>query len=83
MAIMTTGQRRIAPRAPHVTTRRVRDDLWRVTSTTGIALGYIARLDGPAGPSYEARRLVPGGTALLAIGGGWSVDDALACFTGP
>lgn len=83
MAIMTPRARRAAPTAPHVSTRRVRDDLWRVSSTTGIALGYVARLEGPAGPSFEARRLVPGSTALLPIGGGWSVEDALACFTGP
>ena len=80
MAIMTSTQRGTAPRAPHVATRRVRDDLWRVSSASGLTLGYIARVDGSV---YEARRLLPGGTTLLPIGRGWAVDDALACFTGP
>lgn len=83
MAIMTSAQRRVAPTAPHVVTRRVRDDLWRVMSATGVAVGYIARVDGPSGRAFEARRLLPGGTALLPIGTGWALEDALACFTGP
>ncbi|WP_306232229.1 hypothetical protein [Agrococcus beijingensis] len=83
MAIMSTAQRRTAPQAAHVATRRVRDDLWRVVSASGLALGYIARVDGPAGSRFEARRLLPGGTAMLPIGSGWALDDALACFTGP
>lgn len=83
MAIMSSTQRRTAPRATGVETRRVRDDLWRVVSASGLALGYIARVDGPRGPAFEARRLLPGGTAMMPIGGGWSLADALACFTGP
>lgn len=88
MAIMTTAQRQRAPRAVHVTTRRVRDDLWRVSSASGLALGYISKADpsltgAAAAPSYEARRLLPGGTTMLPIGGGWALEDALACFTGP
>lgn len=83
MVIMTTRQRRTAPTAPHVSTRRVRDDLWRVSSASGLALGYIARLEGPAGERFEARRLLPGGTVMLPIGSGWAIEDALACFTGP
>ncbi|MDR7234439.1 hypothetical protein D8Y24_10000 [Agrococcus lahaulensis] len=83
MAIMSSTQRGTAPRAAHVATRRVRDDLWRVVSASGLALGYIARVDGPGGPAFESRRLLPGGTTLLPIGRGWSLDDALACFTGP
>ena len=83
MAIMSTAQRRTAPHAPHVATKRVRDDLWRVVSASGLALGYIARADGAHGPAFEARRLVPGSTAMLPIGQCWSLDDALACFTGP
>jgi hypothetical protein len=80
MAIMTSTQRSRAPHAVHVATRRVRDDLWRVSSASGLALGYIARVDGAA---YEARRLLPGGTTMLPIGRGWALEDALACFTGP
>jgi hypothetical protein len=84
MAIMTGTQRRTAPKAPHVATRRVRDDLWRVTSASGLALGYIVKIDGGrAGAAFEARRLLPGGTTLLPIGTGWALEDALACFTGP
>ena len=83
MAIMSSAQRRTAPQAPHVATRRVRDDLWRVVSASGLTLGYIALVEGAAGRSFEARRLLPGGTALLPVGAGWSLDDALACFTGP
>lgn len=83
MAIMTSAQRAVAPTAPHVATRRVRDDLWRVTSATGLTLGYIARVDDRAQRPFEARRLLPGGTSLLPIGTGWALDDALACFTGP
>ena len=83
MAIMTSAQRRLAPTAPHVATRRVRDDLWRVTSATGLTLGYIALVDDRSGRAFEARRLLPGGTTLLPIGSGWALDDALACFTGP
>jgi hypothetical protein len=83
MAIMSSTQRRSAPNAPGVATRRVRDDLWRVVSASGLALGYIARVDGPTGPRFEARRLLPGGTAMVPIGGGWAIADALACFTGP
>ncbi|MCH1882914.1 hypothetical protein [Agrococcus sp. ARC_14] len=83
MAIMTSTQRGTAPGAPHVATRRVRDDLWRVTSASGLALGYITLIDGPAGRVFEARRLLPGGTTMLPIGRGWALEDALACFTGP
>ncbi len=83
MAIMTSTQRRTAPAAPHVRTRRVRDDLWRVTSASGLALGYIARVDGVSGGAFEARRLLPGGTAMLPIGTCWSLEDALSCFTRP
>ena len=83
MAIMTSTQRGTAPRAPHVATRRVRDVLWRVTSASGLALGYIACADGPAGRVYEARRLLPGGATMLPIGTGWAIEDALACFTRP
>lgn len=83
MAIMSSTERQQAPRAAHVVTRRVRDDLWRVTSASGLAIGYIARVDGGTGPGYEARRLLTGGTAMIPIGGGWLLDDALACFTGP
>lgn len=83
MAIMTSTQRRIAPTAPHVATRRVRDDLWRVVSASGLALGYIALVDAPAGPAFEARRLLPGGIAMLPIGTCWSLEDALSCFTRP
>lgn len=79
MAILSTTERRMAPRAAHVVTRRIRDDLWRVTSESGIALGYIARTEG-TGPAFEARRLRPGGVELVPIGRGWSVDEALACF---
>ncbi len=82
MAIMSSTQRRTAPQATGVATRRVRDDLWRVVSASGLALGYIARVDGSTG-AFEARRLLPGGTAMVPIGGGWSLADALACFTGP
>lgn len=87
MAIMTGRQRSRAPQALHVATRRVRDDLWRVSSASGLALGYIARVessqvDGDVA-AYEARRLLPGGTTMLPIGGGWAIEDALACFTGP
>ena len=83
MAIMSSTQRRTAPQATGVATRRVRDDLWRVVSASGLALGYIARVDGPSGSSFESRRLLPGATAMVPIGGGWSLTDALACFTGP
>ncbi|WP_413319577.1 hypothetical protein AA0Z99_03725 [Agrococcus sp. 1P02AA] len=83
MAIMTTDQRRAAPSAAHVTTRRVRDDLWRVTSASGLALGYIARADAASGSAFEARRLLPGGTTMLPIGTFWALEDAFACFTGP
>lgn len=83
MAIMTPAQRGISPTAPHVSTRAVRDDLWRVSSASGLALGYIARIEGPVGTAFEARRLLPGGTAMLPIGSGWAIEDALACFTGP
>lgn len=83
MAIMSTAQRRTAPHAPHVATKRVRDDLWRVVSASGLALGYIARVDAATAPAFEARRLLSGGTAMLPIGQCWSLDDALACFTGP
>jgi hypothetical protein len=83
MAIMSSTQRRTAPQATGVATRRVRDDLWRVVSASGLALGYIARVDGPAGTVFEARRLLPGGTAMIPIGGGWALADALACFTTP
>ena len=84
MAILSEGDRRIEPRLAHVTTRRIRDDLWRVTSSpSGVAVGYIARVDALGARVYEARRLRPGGVALLPIGRGWSVDDALACFAGP
>lgn len=83
MAIMTGAQRRMAPTAAHVATRRVRDDLWRVSSASGLTLGYIAQLDGRSGRTYEARRLLPGGTTMLPIGTGWALEDALACFTGP
>ncbi|SDR69438.1 hypothetical protein [Agrococcus carbonis] len=83
MAIMTERQRRTAPTAPHVATRRVRDDLWRVTSASGLAIGYIARVDDASGVAFESRRLLPGGTALLPIGRAWALDDALSCFTRP
>ncbi|WP_405218341.1 hypothetical protein [Agrococcus sp. Ld7] len=83
MAIMTSDQRRMAPTAPHVATRRVRDDLWRVSSASGLTLGYIAQVDARSGLVFEARRLLPGGTTLLPIGTGWALEDALACFTGP
>lgn len=83
MAIMTKHQRSLAPAAPHVTTRRVRDDLWRVTSASGITLGYIAAVDRTAARPYEARRLLSGSTTVVPIGTGWSLDDALACFTRP
>lgn len=83
MAIMTGAQRRTAPTAPHVATRRVRDDLWRVTSASGLALGYIARAEGPVGPVFESRRLLPGGTAMVPIGSFWALEDALAGFTRP
>ncbi|WP_347757085.1 hypothetical protein [Agrococcus sp. ProA11] len=83
MAIMTGTQRRLAPTAPHVATRRVRDDLWRVSSASGLTLGYIAQVDGRSGRAFEARRLLPGGTTMLPIGTGWALEDALACFTGP
>lgn len=88
MAIMTSAQRSTAPRALHVATRRVRDDLWRVTTASGLALGYISKVDttqasGASGHAYEARRLLPGGTTMLPIGGGWVLEDALACFTRP
>ncbi|GEK78701.1 hypothetical protein [Agrococcus baldri] len=85
MAIMTSTQRRTAPTAPHVATRRVRDDLWRVSSASGLALGYIAKVESSrlGGPAYEARRLLPGGTTMVPIGRGWAIEDALACFTGP
>ena len=83
MVIMSTAQRGNAPRAKHVATRRVRDDLWRVVSASGLTLGYIARVDEAAGRVFEARRLLPAGTALMPIGSGWSIADALGCFTGP
>lgn len=83
MAIMTSAQRRMAPTAPHVATRRVRDSLWRVTSASGLTLGYIAQVEGRSGRAFEARRLLPGGTTMLPIGTGWALEDALACFTGP
>ncbi|GAA1417829.1 hypothetical protein [Agrococcus citreus] len=83
MAIMSSTQRRTAPQATGVATRRVRDDLWRVVSASGLALGYIAQVDGPGGTVFEARRLLPGGTAMIPIGGGWALADALACFTTP
>lgn len=83
MAIMTSAQRRTAPTASHVSTRRVRDDLWRVTSASGLTLGYIACIESPVGRRFEARRLLTGGTTMLPIGSGWALEDALACFTGP
>ena len=42
-----------------VATIQLHDDLWRITRSTGEVLGYVQRIDSPAGHKYVAKRMLP------------------------
>jgi hypothetical protein len=59
---------------------QVHDDLWRVTRPDGEVLGYVERSASPAGPRFNAKRMLYAHRRFLAVGEFWSMDDALDCF---
>ena len=63
-----------------VATIQLHDDLWRITRSTGEVLGYVQRIDSPAGHKYVAKRMLPRQRCFLAVGEFWTVDDAMDCF---
>lgn len=71
---------------PSTTLRRgivpvcLNDVLWRVTRPDGEVLGYVERIDTPAGARFVAKRLLQRHRRLLSAGEFWSADDALDCF---
>lgn len=69
----TTLRRGIVPVSLH-------DHLWRITRPDGEVLGYVERVDTPAGHRFVAKRLLQRQRRFLPVGEFWSADDALDCF---
>ncbi|MFM9877334.1 MAG: hypothetical protein ACKVOG_05730 [Rhodoglobus sp.] len=59
---------------------QLNDDLWRMTRPTGEVLGYVHRVETPAGPKFVAKRMLPRQRRFLAVGEFWTVDAAMDCF---
>jgi hypothetical protein len=68
-----TLQRGVVPVTLH-------DDLWRITKPDGEVLGYVERVDSPAGHRFVAKRLLQRQRRFLPVGEFWSADDAMECF---
>lgn len=65
---------------PGISMIQLHDDLWRVTRPDGEVLGYIERLDEPAGHRFRAKRMLQRQRRFLPVGEFWSIDDAVDCF---
>lgn len=65
---------------PGIAMIQLHDALWRITRLNGEILGYIERLNEPAGHRFRAKRLLPRQRRFLPIGDFWTIDDAIDCF---
>ncbi len=65
---------------PGIAMIQLHDALWRITRLNGEVLGYIERLNEPAGHRFRAKRLLPRQRRFLPIGDFWTIDDAIDCF---
>ena len=63
-----------------VATVQLHDDLWRITRESGEVLGYVERIDTPAGHRFVAKRMLQRQRRFLAVGEFWTADDAMDCF---
>jgi hypothetical protein len=43
-------------------------------------LGYVERIDTPAGHRFVAKRMLQRQRRFLAVGEFWTADDAMDCF---
>ena len=68
---------------PTIPTRRglavvqLRDDLWRITRTSGDVLGYVEAFGVPGAARFRAKRMLVQQRRFLVIGEFWTMDDAL------